>query len=124
MRPATHDLNEFLLAREKVTHIEQNLYTMFRLLSVKNSIKDIIRLIQYMVHAARRAHRRRTSATPYSRPYQRVPSYADVVHTAGQPHLGRRTSCWNDADVPVPHPASSWHCPYSCDDDAVTCDAS
>lgn len=77
-----------------------------------------------MVHAARRAHRRRTSATPYSRPYQRVPSYADAVHTAGQPHLECQISYWNDVDAPVPHPASNWHCPYSYDDDAATSDAS
>lgn len=77
-----------------------------------------------MVHAARRAHRRRTSATPYSRPYRQVPSYADAVHTAGQPHLECQISYWNDVDEPVPHPVSNWHCPYSYDDDAATSDAS
>lgn len=130
LRPATHDLFEFLLPTKRAHTLNKILYTMFqfhiqlrRYKKYKNLYR-VIRFIQYMVHAAVQAHRRRTSETPYSRPYRRVPNYEDVAHISEQPHPWRRTSYWHAVAVTVPRPASNWHCPCSDDDDAATLDAS
>jgi len=80
-----------------------------------------------MVHAAVRARRRRTSATPYRRPYPRVPSCAVFRRIAGRSRPGNRINCWTGACAAIetgrPRPMSSWHFPCFGDDDAVTCGA-